>query len=141
MKKNEVAPGSRFGLWTVIGESGCKKASGEMLYQCLCECGRQGVVGVQKLLSGKSRSCGHCGYGGMKRVLSGKKPKRSNPAIRGVHWNAKSSKWEAEISVHGERRYLGQFSEMEDAIAARMSAENELRLEYQDNYSDPEVKG
>lgn len=133
MKKNEITPGIRFGLWTVIGKSGCKKPSGEVLYRCKCGCGRYGIVGVQKLLSGKSRSCGHCGYGGMVRVLSGKAIKGSAVPVRGVHWNAKSSKWEAGISIHGVRRYLGQFSKIEDAVAARLSAENELRKEWMTN--------
>ncbi|WP_302593576.1 AP2 domain-containing protein [Faecalibaculum rodentium] len=131
MKKNVIEPGQKFGHWTVQEESGRKGCSGEVLYRCRCDCGRERLVGVQNLISGRSQSCGQCGYTGIRRVLQGKPCPGSKSGVRGVHWNAKSQRWEAEITIQKERRYLGQFEKLEDAIAARFAAENELRTTMQ----------
>jgi len=41
----------------------------------------------------------------------------------GVHWDKASSKWEAQIQINGESKYLGQFIEKSDAIEARKAAD------------------
>ena len=41
---------------------------------------------------------------------------------RGDTWHKKRKKWQAQISVNNQHRYLGVFDSLEDAIAARASA-------------------
>lgn len=56
---------------------------------------------------------------------------RKNMAIRsdnasgfhGVRWLKRRSKWRAEIKVSGSPKYLGEFANKDDAIAARKAAE------------------
>jgi len=43
---------------------------------------------------------------------------------KGVSWNEKSKKWEANITIFKKREYLGQFENLDDAIEARKKAEN-----------------
>ena len=46
----------------------------------------------------------------------------------GVAWHKKDCKWQATIKTNGKTRYLGQFNNFEDAVAAREGAniENEF---------------
>lgn len=52
--------GKRFGRWTVIGraEDRVTAKSREIMWNCVCECGKQKVVKGGSLKSGKSVSCG-----------------------------------------------------------------------------------
>lgn len=52
--------------------------------------------------------------------------KNNTSGTRGVTWRAEKGKWVAQISVYGANKYLGIFSDIEDAIAARKQAEVEL---------------
>ncbi len=45
--------------------------------------------------------------------------------VSGVCWAKDSRKWQAQIKVEGHMLYLGQFDELDDAIAARLTAEKE----------------
>ena len=54
------------------------------------------------------------------------KPQSNNTSgIPGVSLNKKSNKWVAYIYVNNIRKHLGTFTNKEDAITARMKAENE----------------
>lgn len=58
---------------------------------------------------------------------------RDNKSGRiGVCWNKKTGKWLATIKIDRRQKYLGDFSNFEDAIAARESAE--IRLGYHENH-------
>ena len=48
--------------------------------------------------------------------------KRNTSGIKGVSWNRQCNKWEARIS----NRRIAFFSNMEDAVAARLAKEKEL---------------
>lgn len=52
-----------------------------------------------------------------------KRSKNNKSGITGVSWHKKSSKWISKIVVDGEYKYLGTFSNIEDAIKARKEAE------------------
>jgi hypothetical protein len=45
---------------------------------------------------------------------------------QGAHWNAKSGVWHAKIRVNGRTKYLGSFSEKEQAQAAYTAAKARL---------------
>ena len=118
-KRTILRPGDRFGLWTVIKEANPVAESGERRYLCRCECGRESAVRVQKLISGLSTSCGKCGASSMKIITSGKLNSANRSGHAGVHWNRKDQRWEANVTYRGQRRYLGQYIDKEDAIKAR----------------------
>lgn len=50
--------GQRFGLWTVIEDSGKKDIGGAVLWTCVCNCGERRDVSSNSLRRGKSTSCG-----------------------------------------------------------------------------------
>lgn len=52
----------------------------------------------------------------------------------GVSWEKNRNKWEAHIKKHGKKKFLGYYSEIEDAVNARREAE----LEYYGEYRNPE---
>ncbi|MBT8152725.1 HNH endonuclease [Epibacterium ulvae] len=45
--------------------------------------------------------------------------------VSGVCWDKGTRKWQAQIKVEGHMIYLGQFGELDDAIATRLAAEKE----------------
>ena len=56
--KNYV--GKRFGMLTVLEYAG--KRDGMHRWRCLCDCGKESIVGQTLLQSGKTKSCGCNGY-------------------------------------------------------------------------------
>jgi hypothetical protein len=46
----------------------------------------------------------------------------------GVHWNKKCSKWQAQLSVGGDKKYLGLFDDIEEAVAVRAKANIEYNF-------------
>lgn len=61
---------------------------------------------------------------------------RSNnkSGVTGVFFDKKSSKWRAEIMLQGKRICLGRFSNLSEAIEARLTAEEKLHDEYVSAY-------
>lgn len=52
---------------------------------------------------------------------------------KGACWDKKCKKWAAPIMVDGRNIYLGLFSDIQDAIAAREAAEIKYFGEYRRN--------
>ena len=71
------------------------------------------------------------------------KCKQSNnkSGFRGVYWNShiKNPKWVAYITVERKRKHLGYFDNIEDAIEARVKAEEIYHGEYKTNNERWEV--
>ena len=55
------------------------------------------------------------------RVLTNQQNQWNNNA-KGYHWDKRSNKWEAQIRVNGKSKYLGLFTEEEDAHQAYLNA-------------------
>ena len=49
---------------------------------------------------------------------------------KGVHWYKRDKKWYARITKNGEKKHLGCFESLDEAVAARHKAESELFGEY-----------
>lgn len=49
--------------------------------------------------------------------------RRSTSGVKGVHFVGKRSVWSAEIYIDGQRTRLGYFNDLDEAVAARRSAE------------------
>lgn len=45
--------------------------------------------------------------------------------VVGVVWSKRASKWASRINIYGQRKNLGFFDQLEDAVAARKAAERE----------------
>ena len=56
--------------------------------------------------------------------------RRDNNETVGVCWNKERSKWQAYITVDSKSKYLGCFTNYEDAVAARKSAEILYNIAY-----------
>jgi hypothetical protein len=52
--------------------------------------------------------------------------KNNNSGRRGVCWKERTGRWQADIRNHKQSIYLGSFTTIIDAVAARMRAEREL---------------
>lgn len=48
----------------------------------------------------------------------------------GVYWNKQKNKWVSEIKSNGKRFYLGSFEDLDDAIKARILAEEKHHKEF-----------
>jgi len=51
------------------------------------------------------------------------KPKNNTSGHKGVSWCKSKGMWEAYISVHNKRIHLGRYHDIEDAVKARIEAE------------------
>ena len=45
---------------------------------------------------------------------------------KGVAWHSRNKKWQVQMRVRGTHYYIGQFSELQDAVNARLQAEKKL---------------
>ena len=67
-----------------------------------------------------------------------RKYKNNKSGISGVSYHARDKVWQARISVgHGRDIHLGQYNDIESAIAARMAAM--AVLEYHENHGKPAI--
>ncbi len=53
-------------------------------------------------------------------------PANNTSNVKGVYWNKRDQKWLAQIMVDGRLKYLGPYSSFEDAVCARLAAEQFL---------------
>lgn len=55
---SKITPGMKFGRLTIIKEFGRRPSDGAILWNCLCDCGKETNTSSVELRSGKSKSCG-----------------------------------------------------------------------------------
>lgn len=92
---------------------------------CLCDCGNISIVNKVYLLSGSRRSCG-CLYSD--NSLKNKKSYKTNRHSdrKGVTYNENTYKWVARLAYKGVAYALGYYYKYDEAVAARVRAENEV---------------
>ena len=137
--------GKRFGRLEVISS-----AEKHGYVTCRCDCGRIKDIRATSLTKQKcpTRSCGciqkefassiasktlsansekqvsnNRKYGTNFGSIKCEKPKNNTSGHKGVSWNRGHSKWQAYIHVHRTRISLGYFDDIEDAVKARIAAE------------------
>lgn len=132
----------KFGKLTALYDDGRDKY-GNRLWNCSCECGNETVVRTHHLTTGQIQSCG-CGQveglrksikenrhpdlqGGTKiSLLNSKIPITNTSGYKGVTWNKKRKKWQAQIQFKKKNYFLGYFDDKEEAYGARKAAEDQL---------------
>lgn len=142
MSKRIDLAGREFGDLTVIKLSAQTLRDGTRLWECKCECGNTTHVASFSLLHGHYKSCG-CMRDkkrdeGVKRhissdavngtrisALQSKIHKGNTSGYKGVTWMSSRNKWRAYIGYKGKQISLGYFDKKQDAIAARLNAEEE----------------
>lgn len=153
MNKRIDLTGRKFGDLTVIKLSNQKLKDGSRLWQCICTCGNTTHVASFSLLHGHYKSCGckrdkkrdaaamkHIAKdsidGTRKSALQAKIHKGNTSGHKGVTWIASRNKWRSYIGYKGKQISLGYFDKKEDAIEARLNAEEKYyapHLEDKDN--------
>lgn len=127
--------GQRFGKLTVLSYAG--KRAGMHRWKCLCDCGKETVVGQTLLQTGKTRSCGCLQAVSIRENLKlcdgtsvtileatrNHLSKSNTSGYTGVYWSSSTQKWRAQITFRRKAYYLGAFEHIEDAIAARKCGE------------------
>ncbi|MBK5243178.1 AP2 domain-containing protein [Clostridium sp.] len=63
-------------------------------------------------------------------AMNMKKPKNNTSGCKGVYWRADRSKWIAHIMLNNKYIWLGQYSEFEDAVSARLAADKKYFGQY-----------
>lgn len=127
--------GKHFGQLSVVEYAG--KQAGMHRWRCICDCGKETVVGQTLLQNGKTKSCG-CLQASVIRenmklydgtsvtILESRRKKRissNTSGYTGVYRQKRSGKWNAQITLKGRTYYLGSFDQIEDAIKARQRGE------------------
>ncbi len=144
MKPVSHLVGQRFGKLTVTEDLGTKKGGKIHMWRCVCDCGGQIDVAQDHLIQGLTKSCGclHDSIGKENlRLVNGtsvtKLEKRRGKVYRsntsgcsGVYQQnshgKKTGRWNAQIGFCGKTYFLGTFDRLDDAVAARKEAEEQL---------------
>lgn len=127
--------GKRFGN-LIVTEYG-HKYGGMHYWKCLCDCGRETLVGQTLLQTGKTKSCGClrksvvrdnlklCNGTSITQLEAGKRRliSTNSSGCTGVYFHSRSGKWAAQITFQRKTYYLGSYRRFEDAVGARKLAE------------------
>lgn len=156
MSKRIDLTGKQFGELKVIRLSEKRGQNNTLLWECLCSCGNTIYVHGYSLLHGHYKSCGckrdtkrNAGMmdhlkqdqvnGTRLSALKSKLHKDNKSGQKGVSWMGSRQKWRAYIGFKGKQITLGYFDNKEDAIKARLEAEEKYHkpiLEGQLNEND-----
>ena len=135
--------GKRFGRLTVVERTDIKSCndgkSGNLMYRCICDCGKERLATSTDLKRGRVVSCGcirpnitkemhrclHLGDVEHSNLykLTRRVSKNNKSGRKGVFWNSRKKGWGVSIGVNGEKRIIGNYSLLSDAIAVREEAE------------------
>lgn len=134
LPKRDLA-GQRFGRLLVLKRTVIPDDSRSSYnWLCRCDCGNIVEVNGNSLTSGNTISCGCAHRDAVKslyvdgtapcKLTESKNPRKSNTSgVTGVSFNQGKQKWDAEIMLKGKKICLGRYEKKEDAIKARLLAE------------------
>lgn len=138
-RKKDIA-GMKIGRLTVLCATEKRDAKGSVFWHCRCNCGNELDVTEDCLIHGNYRSCGclkqefQASIGKQLTFVDGtcvewlqsRKSRSDNTSgFRGVY-QASNGKWKAGIGLQKKRYYLGTYSTFEEAVSARIRAEELL---------------
>lgn len=136
--KSKNIAGMSFGFITAI-EPTEKRERKNIVWRCQCKCGTVLEISATRLLVQNTLSCGcvkkeqlqrsnkYIAQTGLRQSLDDPVYNLRNPSGY-VGVVKKRNKWQAQITYRGKRYYLGTFTKLEDAVAARSKAK-ELVME------------
>lgn len=126
----------KFGRLTAKMATPKRDKKGEVIWECICDCGNICEVSIHHLRAGNIQSCGCLKKESASRnsrsdvventklsQLNTKIFKNNTSGIRGV--SRCGNKWRAEIEIKKKRIFLGIYENIEDAAKARKQAEKE----------------
>lgn len=132
--------GRRFGRLVALYPLSKRDKKSSVYWHCRCDCGNEVDVTQSNLVYGQYKSCGclreenrqnlpnqlHHVDGTCVEWLEKRKHRSDNVSgFRGVSIN-RNGKYRASIGFKGKRYYLGTFAEFQDAVQARLEAEEIL---------------
>lgn len=142
--------GQRFGKLVAIRDSGERKSGQGVIWECKCDCGEISVVSRAHLKNGRTKSCGCLNKEAKSKRMKTKsfhaktiEAKKGNTLVegtslssltqktrfnntsghKGVYWSKANKKWKSGIMIKGKDIYLGYYVNKQDAINARLEAE------------------
>ena len=155
LKPEEKFIGEQFKMLTVLEQTDKRLNNGSILYKCQCECGN--IVYYAKNDIRKNTSCGcyrksrarvenmmksmKCVENTSIRVLENRKLNCNNKSgVRGVCYSKSKKKWVAYIKLQYKHISLGTFKTKEEAVQARLKAEQQYYIPLIDKYKNYFVK-
>lgn len=139
--------GERFGSLEVLAYAG--KREGSHYWRCRCICGKEIEVRQSNLQSGHTKSCGcqaqlkkniHFVDGTcVEQLRSRKLPANNTSGVRGVYRDKRRELWASQITFQGKTTYLGGHRRMDEAVQARLQAEevfDDFLARYDSGYYD-----
>lgn len=138
-RKPQDLTGRQFGLLTAMYPTEQRDKRGSVYWHCVCECGNTIDVPAAGLIHAHNRSCGclkeqnqkaiadrrHLVDGTCVEVLEKRKKRRDNESgFRGVFRLKNSNRYRVDIGFKGKRYYVGLFDDYDEAVQARLKAEN-----------------
>ncbi len=131
--------GQRFGRLTALYKTEKRSGKGGVVWHCQCDCGNETDVPYNTLVYSNQQSCG-CRKKEHDQILgtlqtrvdgtsldiirSKKIPSNSTTGVRGVYLI--KGKYVAKVNFQKKAYYLGSYSTMDEAVAARKDAEEAL---------------
>lgn len=144
--------GQHIGSLTVLGRSDKYATRGKRrvrLWECKCDCGAITYKAIDTLMAGVESSCAECAQkhnaacaiknagfidGTQLSKIQNMKPSAANTSgCRGVSFNKKTLRWEAQIKFRGKRTRLGSYKNFDDAVLVRKKAEQAIFGEFLDS--------
>jgi hypothetical protein len=138
-RKPKDLSGQKFGMLTVKDMTTKRDGRGSVYWHCVCDCGNEVDVPAARLIQGTCHSCGclqkknrqeiakrrHFVDGTCVEVLEKRKSRRDNMSgFRGVFKMKNCDKYRVDIGFKGKRYYVGLFDNYDEAVQARLAAEN-----------------
>jgi hypothetical protein len=151
-----------FGKLKAIAKTDMRDSNYNVYWDCLCDCGGKKLATTTDLIKGNVTSCGcvatdkniilgkkigayvrdnHCVDGTNVKNLTAKIRVDNTSGYKGVTYDKKRLKWCAQIRFKGKNYYLGRYAKIEQAVAARKSAENKIFGDFLDWYYSRYKKG
>lgn len=63
-------------------------------------------------------------------ICNCKVPKNNKSGIKGVYWAKDKNKWTVQVSINNKTKYIGRYSDFNEAVQARIKAEKEYYGEF-----------